>query len=51
MLKVMLIGGFVVLLVIGGLVALRGSAKVGMPDAATLQRARQRERDADGEGD
>jgi hypothetical protein len=47
----MLIAGFVLLLVIGGLVALRGSAKAGMPDEATLQRARQRARDADGQGE
>jgi len=49
MLKVLLIAGLVILVVIGGLLALRGSAKAGMPDESTLQRARQRagEREAD----
>jgi hypothetical protein len=53
MLKALLIAGLVIVLVIGGLLALRGSAKTGMPDEAALRRARERagERDPEDEDD
>jgi hypothetical protein len=45
MLKAILVIGIVLLVIIGGLITLRGSARTGMPDAATLDRAGKRARD------
>jgi hypothetical protein len=49
MLKAVLIVGFVVILLIGGLMTLRNSAKTGIPDESTLQRAQKRAREQDAE--
>jgi uncharacterized membrane protein YciS (DUF1049 family) len=45
MLKTILIIGLVMAVLIGGLLTLRSSARSGMPDAETLKRAANRERE------